>query len=259
MSAPVVLLHSSGSSARQWKELAGKLGAAARAPDFYGHGTRATEIFEPATLRVEAAPIEELLEQLGRARLVGHSYGGAVAINIALRRPELVEALVLYEPMLFSLLRGDPGSQSEWFDVISTANDMKRLLASGDAQASAARFIDFWSGDGAWAAMPPSIQPAVAERMPAVIRHVDALFGDSLAASDLAQLPPILLASGARTVPAARRAMQLLQAAVPHAKCKVFDGMGHMGPVTHAADFARHVSDHLETLADATRQAAMPA
>jgi hypothetical protein len=37
------LLHSSGSSARQWKDLAGKPGAVAYASDFYGHGTRTAD------------------------------------------------------------------------------------------------------------------------------------------------------------------------------------------------------------------------
>lgn len=42
------------------------------------------------------------------AHLVGHSYGGVIALLAAARRPELVRSLTLIEPPAFGVARGDP-------------------------------------------------------------------------------------------------------------------------------------------------------
>lgn len=92
MDAPrPILLHGSGGDHRAWAALAGRLEGAV-ALDLPGHGggaprARVDEIGEalvPALRDIDAP----------RA-LVGHSLGGAVALDLALRRPELVDGLVL--------------------------------------------------------------------------------------------------------------------------------------------------------------------
>ena len=52
---------------------------------------------------------DELAPLLGDgAHLVGHSYGGVIALLIAARRPEAVLSLAVSEPPAFGLARGDP-------------------------------------------------------------------------------------------------------------------------------------------------------
>src|SRR5689334_21037331 len=88
----VVLLHSSGSSPRQWDALVEKL----------------QQRFRPLAVELDGgddeARVGATLERLGGAHVVGHSYGGAVALMVASRRPTLVESLALYEPVLFRAL-----------------------------------------------------------------------------------------------------------------------------------------------------------
>src|SRR5688500_438233 len=90
---PVVLLHSSGSSNAQWRALAEGLSARFRviAPDFYGYG--ATEHWPgrgPFQLEREAEIVRAMLGRAGEpAHLVGHSYGGAVALHFARQRSDL--------------------------------------------------------------------------------------------------------------------------------------------------------------------------
>lgn len=246
----VVMLHASASSARQWQALGELLRARGRevhAIDLFGHGRReAWQGVAPMRLADEAAPIERLLEGLGGAHLVGHSYGGALALKLASRRPSLVRSLVVYEPVMFSLLRADPDSQPLLQRVVGAAEAMRASVAQGRPDDAARRFIDLWSGDGTWAALAPDRQEAFAARMPVVLRHFDALFGDPFSAADLARLSmPLRLLFGARTVPAARRIASLIHAALPGARCKRLDGMGHMGPVTHAQAFNRHLLELL--------------
>jgi pimeloyl-ACP methyl ester carboxylesterase len=52
---------------------------------------------------------EELAPELGeRAHLVGHSYGGVIALLVAAAHPERVRSLAVSEPPAFGLARGDP-------------------------------------------------------------------------------------------------------------------------------------------------------
>lgn len=252
MSAPVVLLHSSAASGRQWQALADALRPRheVHAVDFHGHGTQpAWPGPAPMSLADEAAPIERLIERLGGAHVIGHSYGAAVALKLASRRPALVRSLVAYEPVLFGLLLDDPFSRREVQTVVGVAEAMRARVAQGQPEAAAQRFIDFWSGPGAWAALPPERQQGFTVRVPAVLQQFDGLFGDPLALADLARLRmPTLLLTGGQTVPAARRIVQLVHGALPDARREVFDPMGHMGPVTHAALFNRRVVEFLQGL-----------
>ena len=259
---PVVLLHSSGASGRQWQALAAKLQPqhAVHALDLHGHGARpAWPGPAPMRLADEAAPVERLLEQLGGAHLIGHSYGAAVACELASRRPSLVRSLVLYEPVLFGLLIGDPASRSEVQSLILRAAAMHQHLAEGRPEAAAQQFIDLWSGPGTWAALPAEVRRAAAARMPAVMQQFGALFGEPLAQADLARLRlPTLLCEGGRTVPVTRRIAQLLRAVLSDAQHETFASMGHMGPVTHAASFNHRVVEFLQGLAARHDRAFLP-
>ncbi len=249
---PAVLLHAGAGSGRQWQALAGTLCTqrAVHTPDFYGHGqARAWPAEMPMSLADEAAPVERLLERLGGAHLVGHSYGAAVALKIASRRPALVRSVLAYEPVLFGLLLDDPGSRRELQSVVGAAESVRLRALQGRPEAAAERFIDFWSGPGTWAALPPERRPGVTSRMAAVMQQFDALFADPLARGDLARLPmPLRLLSGSDTLPVARRIVDLVHAARPGARRERLDGLGHMGPVTHAAVFNRRVLEWLSSL-----------
>src|SRR5262245_15034118 len=105
----VIALHCSGSSAKQWRSLAQRLGGRypTSCPAFVGHGPRSHLIgTRPFTLADEAAPILRAVDSLQKpVHLVGHSYGGAVALRVARERPSRIASLTLYEPMALHLLK----------------------------------------------------------------------------------------------------------------------------------------------------------
>jgi pimeloyl-ACP methyl ester carboxylesterase len=248
-SPTVVLLHSSASSARQWEGMIKALRPQFRvhAVEFHGHGAQpewqgATRM----TLADEAALVAPLLAQAGGAHLVGHSYGAAVALKLATLHPGLVRSLVAYEPVLFRCLIDDLDHHWPAQDVVVTADAIRSLLASNQAQAAARRFVDFWSGAGAWQSLPAGKQGAIAARMPAVTQHFDALFADTMQPAQLARLGlPMLFLSGARTVAAMRRLAGVLRLALLHADHEVLPDMGHMGPITHAPQVNRRIAQFL--------------
>ncbi|SVD42190.1 uncharacterized protein METZ01_LOCUS395044, partial [marine metagenome] len=101
----VILLPSSASSNRQWRKLVDKLSSQYRmiSINLFGYGD--TSIWPPdrsQTLDDQAdlvVSIAELFE--GKVSLIGHSFGGSVAMRAALRMGERVECLILIEPNMF--------------------------------------------------------------------------------------------------------------------------------------------------------------
>jgi pimeloyl-ACP methyl ester carboxylesterase len=91
---PLLLVHGLGGAAANWLALAPLLlpGRAMLVPDLPGHG--GSEALPAAqSLNAYADRLALLLDR--PAAVVGHSLGGAIALRLAIRRPELVSALVL--------------------------------------------------------------------------------------------------------------------------------------------------------------------
>jgi pimeloyl-ACP methyl ester carboxylesterase len=95
---PLVLVHGLGGAAANWVALAPLLLARRRVfvPELPGHGGSAPLVTAPS-LNAFADPLALVLERerVAHAAVVGHSLGGAIALRLAIRRPELVSALVL--------------------------------------------------------------------------------------------------------------------------------------------------------------------
>jgi pimeloyl-ACP methyl ester carboxylesterase len=247
----VLLLHSSASSARQWDALTAALGTRfdVRAIDFHGHGAqRDWQREPPLTLADDAALVEPLLAVAGRAHVVGHSYGAAVALELATRHRDAVASVVAYEPVLFRLLTEGLASDRTLREVVGVAEVMRDRLSRNDESAAAQCFVDFWSGAGTFGAMPATRQRAVASRMRSVLGHFHALFRAPLGRMDLARLPmPLQFLTGAQTAAATSRIAEILRYAVPRARHDVLPGMGHMGPLTHPAEVNRRIAAFLDT------------
>ena len=103
----VVLIPCSASSARQWKALKEQLAGFQSKPlDLYGHGMQERwHGAGPLSLTEEAAAIHEAALDGAPFHLIGHSYGGAVALRFALSFPERLRSLTLIEPSCFHILK----------------------------------------------------------------------------------------------------------------------------------------------------------
>lgn len=235
----VVCLHSNASSSSQWRGLIDLLSSDHHvlAPDLYGSGKSADWPSDrEIALKDEVAFLEPLFMKAGeRFSLVGHSYGGAVALLAALAAPERVRSLVLYEPTLFSLVecrRPSVGSTSGIQRAVLAAGS---ALDAGDAEAAAAHFIDFWMGGGSWQATPTSRKGPIAESVKNVRRWAHALMTDPTPLAAFTALDmPVLYLVGQDSPESAQAVERALSPQLPNVRVVRVEGWGHMAPITHA-------------------------
>lgn len=248
---PVVALHCSGADGRQWRGLPIALGARFRviAPSLIGCGDAGPWSGAHAfTLMDEARAIIALLDALDRpVHLVGHSYGGGVALKVAAERPACIASLALYEPSAFHLLRhATAGARSELAEIEELARAVGHGLVTGAYRQAAKEFIDYWSAEGAWAAMRPEVRDNLVKWLPKAPLDFRALIADDTPMERLARIAcPVLLLRGARARAPSRRICDLLARHLPDARIVVVAGAGHMGPLTHTADVESMLRAHI--------------
>lgn len=249
--AAVVCVHSSASSSAQWRPLMDRLAGRFRtlAVDLYGSGkSPGWPAIRPLTLADEVALLDPVLAMAGeRLHLVGHSYGGAVALRAALTDPGRIESLVLIEPVLFSVLIAEDPAQAAAREIVAVRDDTVRALERGDPRASGARFVDYWMGARTWAAMPEPRRDALAAAMSTVKAEWGAAFEEPTPLAAFAELDvPVLYITGSESPASSRAVAQLLTNVLPRVTAVEVEGVGHMAPVTHPDRINALIEDHLE-------------
>lgn len=233
----VVCLHSNASSSSQWRGLMEALAPKFHvlAPDSYGAGKSPPWPGDrPITLRDEVELLEPVFARADDPfTLVGHSYGGAIALVAAITQSRRIRALALYEPSLFAVVEQESPSPNDVDGIREVVADAVAMLAAGDQAGAARRFIDFWIGDAAFDCMPERVQAATAESVRNIAGWKDALFGEPTPLAAFAKLDvPVLLMVGRNSPLSSRAVAQRLERTLPRVERVDLDGLGHMGPVT---------------------------
>jgi pimeloyl-ACP methyl ester carboxylesterase len=249
---PVMLLHSAGSSSAQWRALVDRLSVRFHviAPDLYGYGSSAnwpgSGVFRLAD---EAALVRTLLDRLDEpVHLVGHSYGGAVALQVAREHGDSLRSLTLIEPVAFHLLRGGDAIDAVALrEIRAVADVVAHSLASGDYLRGFGHFVDYWSGDGAWAGMPEDKRAALVARLAKVALDFQAAIHEPSHLGEVERISlPTLLLHGDRSPLPTRRICQRLARAMQNASTATILGAGHMAPLTHRDQVNDLIVAHLD-------------
>jgi len=181
----------------------------------------------------------------GPVHLVGHSFGGTVALAAALSGKIDVASLSLFEPNPMDILP-ERGPDSLYAEGLRMSQDFERAVAAGERDAPG-RVIDFWGGPGVFAAMPEAVQAYCRATVGTNVLDWHTDFGFSVSAVDCARLKtPVLLVRGGLANDAMVKITEALVACLPDVQAEVVEGAGHFLVTTHAPVCAELLSVFLD-------------
>jgi len=238
----ILCLHCSTGSWKQWQVFMERMASdhSVFACDLYGYGkSPAWDNRRALELDDEIALLEPVLKSIpGPFHLVGHSYGAAVAMRIAQLYPTRIRSLAVYEPVLFNLLF-QGGELEAAAEIWMVQDDVYRLLADDRRADAARRFVDYWSGDGAWESLSDWQKAAIEQRMEKVRADFDATLGHLTPLAEFGKLQvPTLFLYGLQSPQTTVRIADLLARTLPNVEVRGLLPVGHLAPITHAEQIA---------------------
>jgi pimeloyl-ACP methyl ester carboxylesterase len=206
------------------------------APDLYGDG-KSPPCDERRRFRIEDEIdlLQPILDAAAPYHLIGHSYGGEVAVKIALKRPEVVRSLILYEPALWGMLLlnwpDDPGTR----EISEVRRDLLENVQAGDLIIATRNFVDYWAGAGTWENTPEQRRAPLIEGIKTVDYKWKPALGQPLRPAEFAAIKaPILVLTGSEITRAARSVVDHLGRELSQLQIIELAGPGHLGPLTHS-------------------------
>jgi pimeloyl-ACP methyl ester carboxylesterase len=249
---PAVLVHGSWGDHANWAQVVPEFSTflSVATYDRRGH-SRSERPPGQGRIQEDVADLAALIEHMfgGAAHVIGNSFGAAIALNLAVERPELIRSLVAHEPPLFGLLEGQTEVQGPLAAVQERIAAVVPLLQAGNFESGARRFVETIAfGPGAW------------DQLPQVTRDVfvfnastwlDELQEPGWNALDLKRLAafsaPALLSFGGESPPFFPAVVQRVSAALPHARKHVFPQAGHVPHLSHPGEYVRVVSEFIRS------------
>lgn len=232
---PVILIHSSASGLRQWRALIDSLKDRYRviAVNLFGYantspwpGTRPLTSADQAELVTAAAAL--VSEPVA---LVGHSLGGAVALEAAAKLADRVRVVIAFEPILFGHLQVH-GPADAYDEIATLARRYGELAQAGDWNAAGEWFVDYWAGAGTWAAMPGERRQNTLAMLPPIVHEwAMATSGIRPLAGWRAITAPVHLIQAADTRAPTRAIVGLLAETYPDWRVHQVPSGGHMAPL----------------------------
>jgi pimeloyl-ACP methyl ester carboxylesterase len=227
------------------------------APDLIGHGRSAKPRGGDYSLGGYATGLRDLLLELDleRATVVGHSFGGGVAMQFAYQFPELTERLVLASsgglgPEVNIALRAAslPGTAFVLRAITAISPSRAGRLAGRALRvAPAVPGIDL---DDLAHSLASLADPGARAAFVQTIRGVLDWSGQRLDATDrlylLADLPVLLIGGSDDACIPVRHTIEA-HLALPSSRLEIYDGAGHFPHTSHPQRFAEAVLDFLAT------------
>jgi pimeloyl-ACP methyl ester carboxylesterase len=233
----VMLVHGSPGNGKAWQRVAERLTDRYRviAPDLPGHGATPPP---PAGAVPDVAHAATLIEALIRAVgapavLAGHSYGGVVALAIALRGHVTLGALALLEPVAVSMLR--MAGDREAYESTKAVFDAY-IAGVEDGQPHTVRtMVDFWFGSGAFDRMPEPLKAYMVRQAAVNVRDVRAAFREDYSPAACRRLGiPVTTLVGGRSPAVTHKIAQAIAAHAPKGSVMTLDTATHAMTTTHA-------------------------
>lgn len=251
---PVLALHGAASSGQQWHGLSDYLRGRywVHAPDLPGYGdTHAAHSLG----QIAASLIAVMQRNDTPIHVVGHLHGAALAMQIAMARPDLVRSLTLIEPAVYHLLRdGDPNDVALLAKLTELAEEIDAAVGANEPAAAMRVYIDFWHGQGAWENSSGALRHKLAAQAAQVASDLAASLTKSWPLGNCAQLVcPTLAVMALESPLASLRVTEMVAETIPDARLVMVPDAGHMAPLTDPHIIDPMIAAHL-TAADRSRR-----
>jgi 3-oxoadipate enol-lactonase len=244
---PRLLIHPAGATASTWGPITEELARIGRVVAYDRRGY-ARSGGEPArqisTSTDDAAAILDHL-RTPPAIVVGTSAGAAIAIDLAIRRPDLLRAVVAHEfPWRFT--RQLP-TISQVAALARIGSHVLRRRHGDAAQALLCAAYTYRDGATAWDDFPEVWRRIARENAMAAMTDFRNSIGTYPARAELATIKiPVVCTYGARSPNAMARLVRSLAAAIPTATTRQIEGAGHAAPFDAPPNFVQLIADAID-------------
>lgn len=250
---PILLIHPAGSTTSTWGSATEALGRLGRVIAYDRRGYARSGGIPVRSMSIHTADAAALLEFLGAspAVVVGTSAGAAIAVDLAVRRPDLVRVVISHEfPWRFS--RHLPAvSQVKALAVIGSL-----ALRGRESDAAVALLRSAYSyrdGGSAWDAFPEEWRRVARDNAKATLADFRNSIGEYPSRWDLATVEvPVVCSYGARSPDSMFRLTRLLASAIPTASVHEIEGAGHAAPFDATPKFVQLIADAITALETVT-------
>lgn len=203
--------------------------------DRAGYGSRVDDPLPTGRGRV-AADTTDLLERLDGADdqvvVIGHSYGGHVAMAAAIRRPDLVGAIGIFET---------PVAWMPWWPPDTSGGVAVRAAERGAPADAAEAFMRSIVGDDVWARLPPITKAARLAEGPALLADMADIRCEPPPYDPADVTVPVVVGRGSQSKGQHLLGTEALLGLLPDAVLHVVDGAGHGAHASHPAGFVEFV------------------
>lgn len=248
---PVVLVHGSFDDHHSWSGVTPQLATThdVVAYDRRGHSS-STAPRTQGTIDQDADDLLAIIDSVigGPAHLVGHAYGGSVAMVAAVRRREAVLSLAVHEPPLFGLLGRNPVARVLGTETSVWLEHAAELIRTGYPAEGARIFAEkVGFGRGSWTGLFTREQRAT--MVANAHTWLDQYDDPARLAVDITTLAwarfPVTLFVGAKTNELYKLIAEELADRLPFLRTVTIPGAGHAPNLTHAPAFAAALLGHL--------------
>ena len=247
--ALLVLVHGAASDLRTWERQRAALAAHYRTIAFTQryYGTAPWPADWPQyRIGTHADDLAAFIRGLGAgpAHLVAWSSGSHIVLNVALRNPELVRSVFVYEPVVPSYVDDPAELKAIGDDAGAMVGSAFSPMKAGDTKQAARLFIDGVAERGGYFdALPPAQQAIVLDNARVLPLMFDGGEQDApISCSQLAQLKPrVAIARGEKVRPFFRIIADAAARCMPAARRIVVPGAKHMWPGEDPIAFSQTV------------------
>lgn len=245
---PILLIHPAGATASTWGSATEALARIGRVIAYDRRGYARSGGAPVHSMPRHTADAASILEHLETppAVVVGTSAGAAIAVDLAVRRPDLVRVVVAHE---------FPWRFARRLPSIAQVVALARIgwLALRGRQSDAADVLlrttyGYRDGGTAWDAFPGEWRRIGRDNAAATLADFRNSIGTYPPQGDLASVRvPVVCTYGARSPDFMVHLVRRLAAAIPTARTRRIEGAGHAAPFDAPAGFVQLIADAIES------------